>query len=194
MDAHIIDCKGLKCPAPVINTKKYFDSIESGEATVIVDNEAAKNNVTKLASSSGYRFETTYEKNLYYIKITKECSCCTGINSISKKFTIVISSNKLGTGDDKLGSVLMKSYLYALSESSNLPTDLIFLNGGVMLTTEGSECIESIKLLSDKGVNILNCGTCLDFYGLKEKLLIGEVSNMYTIVEKMNGADLTIKI
>lgn len=88
----------------------------------------------------------------------------------------------------------MKSYLYALSESSNLPTDLIFLNGGVMLTTEGSECIESIKLLSDKGVNILNCGTCLDFYGLKEKLLIGEVSNMYTIVEKMNGADLTIKI
>lgn len=63
-----------------------------------------------------------------------------------------------------------------------------------MLTTEGSECIESIKLLSDKGVNILNCGTCLDFYGLKEKLLIGEVSNMYTIVEKMNGADLTIKI
>lgn len=193
MGSHIIDCKGLKCPAPVINTKKYFDSIKSGEATVIVDNEVAKNNITKLASSSGYKFETSCEKNLYYIKITKEC-CSLNTKSSSKKFTIVISTDKLGVGDDKLGSVLMKSYLYALSESSNLPTDLIFLNGGVRLTTEGSECIESIKSLSDKGVSILSCGTCLDFYGLKAKLLVGEISNMYTIVEKMNNADLTIKI
>lgn len=194
MDTHTIDCKGLKCPTPVINTKNYFESIESGTATVIVDNEVAKNNIIKLATNSGYIYNVSINENLYYIKMIKEASCCNSCIDDLKKFTIVISSDKLGVGDDKLGSVLMKSYLYALSESNNLPTDLIFLNGGVKLTTEGSDSIESIKTLVNKGVNIVNCGTCLDFYGLKDKLLVGEISNMYSIVEKMNSADMTIKI
>lgn len=191
---NIIDCKGLKCPTPVINTKKYFDSVEEGEAVVIVDNEVAKNNIIKFAQNNGFKFDVKEEAGLFNIRIAKEKCECNIMEFENKKFTIVISANKMGCGDDELGKLLMKSYLYALSESNDIPTDLIFLNGGVKLTTEGSDSIDSLRKLRDRGVNIINCGTCLDFYGLKEKLLVGEISNMYAIVEKMNTAHKTIKI
>lgn len=192
---NIIDCKGLECPQPVINTKKYFDSINEGSAIVIVDNETARNNVVKFAGSNGYSSEVKKENNLHYIEITKTKSQVS-IESDSKEnnLCIVISSSFLGSGDDKLGSILMKSYLYALSESDNLPKNLIFINGGVKLTTEDSDCLGSIKKIHEKGVNILSCGTCLDFYNLKEKLSVGEITNMYTIIEKMNKASNTIKL
>lgn len=189
----IIDCKGLKCPQPVINTKKYFDSIEKGEATVIVDNEVAKNNILKLASSSNFKSSVKEEDGIFSITLTKEEGCCTAILS-DKKFTVVISSDKLGNGDDQLGSVLMKSYIFALSESEKLPDDLLFLNSGVKLTTEGSIVLDNLQKMQDNGTKIASCGTCLDFYGIKDKLAIGEITNMYAIVEKMNNADNTIKI
>jgi selenium metabolism protein YedF len=189
-----IDCKGLKCPQPVINTKKYFDSIESGEATIIVDNEVAKNNISKFAQSSGFKFEVKEDNGAFEIRITKEASACEIINFNEEKLTIVVSTDKLGAGNDDLGALLMKSYFFALSEADKMPTDLIFLNAGVKLTTEGSESLEGIKKLAAKGVNVLSCGTCLDFYNLKDKLQVGEISNMYTIVEKMNGASNTIKL
>lgn len=193
--AKIIDCKGLKCPQPVINTKKYFDSIEEGQATAIVDNEVAKNNIIKLAEKNGFKSEVEEKDSLYYITIIKEnCAACETILSNEKKLVMVISKNVLGGGDDKLGTALMKSYLYALSESDKLPSHLLFLNGGVKLTIEGSECLESIQTLKDKGVNILSCGTCLDFYNIKDNLKVGEITNMYTIVEEMTYADNTIFI
>lgn len=189
----IIDCKGLKCPAPVINTKKYFDTIEEGQAKVIVDNEVAKNNICKLADSNGFTYEVLEDGEFFNITITKEnCGC--EIMNFDKETAIIISSDKLGGGDDKLGETLMKSYLFALSESSELPTNLVFLNGGVKLVIEGSPCLESVEKISKEGVNILSCGTCLDFYGIKEKLAIGEITNMYTIVEIMNKAQNTIKL
>lgn len=189
----IIDCKGLKCPAPVINTKKYFDTIEKGQAKVIVDNEVAKNNICKLADSNGFTYEVLEDGEFFNITITKEnCGC--EIMNFDKETAIIISSDKLGGGDDKLGETLMKSYLFALSESSELPTNLVFLNGGVKLVIEGSPCLESVEKISKEGVNILSCGTCLDFYGIKEKLAIGEITNMYTIVEIMNKAQNTIKL
>jgi len=190
----IINCQGLKCPQPVINTKKYFDSIEEGQATIIVDNEVSKNNVSKFAESNGFKTEVLEKDGLYHIIIAKENYSCKPMNFTQKKLTIVITNDKLGLGDDKLGITLMKSYFYALSESDTLPSDLLFLNAGVKLTTEGSDCLDSIKKLQEKGVNVLSCGTCLDFYNLKEKLSIGEITNMYTIIEKMNSADKTIKL
>ncbi|OAA82825.1 sulfurtransferase-like selenium metabolism protein YedF [Clostridium ljungdahlii] len=191
---HIINCKGLKCPQPVINTKKYFDSIEKGTATVVVDNEVSKNNVCKFAKSNSFTAKVEQKEDLFYITIKKDASNCELCESNQQKLTIVISNNKLGLGDDKLGTTLMKSYLYALSESEYLPTNLIFLNGGVKLTVEGSDCIDNLKVLDKKGVSIYSCGTCLDFYGVKEKLSVGEITNMYDIVEKMNSSDKTIKL
>ncbi|AYD40311.1 sulfurtransferase-like selenium metabolism protein YedF [Clostridium fermenticellae] len=189
----IIDCSGLKCPEPVIRTKHFFDSIEQGEATIIVDNDVAKNNISKFSKNNGFKYSISSKNNMFYIKIIKDNCQCDSIKT-NEKPLIVISSDKLGNGNDELGITLMKSYLYALSENDTLPSDLIFLNGGVKLTSHGSECLKSILSLKDKGVNILSCGTCLDFYNLKDKLAVGEITNMYTIAEKMNSASNTIKL
>jgi len=190
---HTIDCKGLKCPQPVINTKKYFDSIKEGEALIIVDNEVAKNNICKFAQSNGYKYKAVDSEGLFNINITKEdCHC--EIMKFDKKLVIVVGTDKLGEGEEVLGANLMKSYMYALSESDDMPSDIIFLNSGVKLTTKGSSVIDSLEELKNKGVNITSCGTCLDFYNLKDDLLIGDISNMYTIVETMNKSDNTIKL
>lgn len=190
-----IDCKGLQCPLPVVKTKKYFDSIESGEGTIIVDNLVAKNNVVKLAEGSGNSSVVEEKDGLYFIKITKEkCEVVNEQIKEDKKFTLVVSSDKLGMGDDKLGEMLMKSYIFALSEADTVPDDLLFINGGVNLTIGTSSVLDSLKKLVERGSNILVCGACLDFYNVKDKLSIGEITNMYTIVELMNNADKTIKI
>lgn len=195
---NIIDCKGLQCPMPVVKTKKYFDSIESGEGTIIVDNLVAKNNVVKLAQGSGNSSVVEEKEGLYFIKITKEKREAKyevkSEEKENKKFTLVVSTEKLGVGDDKLGEMLMKSYIFALSEADTIPSDILFLNGGVNLTIETSSVLDSLKKLVERGANILVCGACLDFYNVKDKLSIGEISNMYTIVELMNTAEKTIKI
>ncbi|HEY8892416.1 MAG TPA: sulfurtransferase-like selenium metabolism protein YedF [Clostridium sp.] len=196
-----IDCKGLICPLPVVKTKKYFDSIESGESTIIVDNLVAKNNIVKLAQGSGYKSVVEEKQELFFIKITKEKSENSEKSKIvdikiedKKKFTIVISTDKLGIGDDKLGDILMKSYIFALSEADSIPNDLLFINGGVKLTIDNSPVLDSLNKLIQRGTNILVCGTCLDFYNLKDKISIGEITNMYDIVQLMNDAGNTIKI
>lgn len=192
---NIIDCKGLQCPIPVVQTKKYFDSIESGESTIIVDNLVAKNNIVKLASGSGYKSVVEEKEKLYFIKITKEkCEVIDIETKEKKKLTLVLSSDKLGVGDDKLGDILMKSYIFALSEADTIPDDILFINGGVKLTTNSSQVVGSLKKLIERGANILVCGVCLDFYNLKDELSVGEISNMYTIVQLMNNADNTIKL
>ena len=189
-----IDCRGLKCPQPVINTKKFFDSIEEGTAEVIIDNEVAKNNILKLAESNSLSHEVMEKEGLYYIKLIKEKCECTVMEFGNKKFTILVSSDKLGEGDERLGLALMKSYMFALAESDTIPQDLLFLNGGVKLAVQSSEVLESLNKLKERGVSIASCGTCLDFYGIKDQLAIGEITNMYTIIEKMNNADKTIKL
>ncbi|MCL2321560.1 MAG: sulfurtransferase-like selenium metabolism protein YedF [Oscillospiraceae bacterium] len=187
-----IDCKGLLCPQPVINTKKYFDSIEKGRAVVIVDNEVAKENIMKFANGSGYECTLVELKDEYRIEIVKKDK--NEAIKEDKSLTILVGTNILGRGSDELGNLLMKSYFYALTESENIPRVLIFMNSGVKLTTEGSEILDNLKKLESKGCEIISCGTCLDFYGLKDKLLIGEISNMYTIIEKMNASLNTITL
>jgi selenium metabolism protein YedF len=190
----ILDCRGLACPKPVIMTKKELEIAENNEIEVIVDNEAARENVSKFAQSQGYTYNITEDDKVYHITINKENSCECSIMNFSQRPVIIVGTDKLGNGDDKLGAALMKSYMYALSESEVKPETMLFLNGGVKLTTEGSEVIDSLNALKSHGVEIMSCGTCLDFYGLKEKLVIGSVTNMYTIVEKMNNSSNTIKL
>jgi selenium metabolism protein YedF len=194
-----IDCRGLNCPIPVVNTKKYFDGVESGIGVTVVDNEVAKNNVVKFAQGNGFSYEIEEkEENLYYITITKGKVTAEELNLKRSKekeetFTIVIGSDKLGNGDDELGIALIKSYLFALSEAEVIPTNLVFLNAGVKLVVEGALTLDSVKRLVERGVNVQSCGLCLDFYGLKENLAVGEISNMYAIIEMMNKGK-TIKL
>lgn len=187
-----INCIGMACPMPVITTKKYFDSIEKGIAEVLVDNEVAKNNICKYAEGCGYDFESSKKEGNFVIKIEKTFE--KEVKEEENDFVILLGTDKLGEGNDDLGKILMKGYLYTLSESDVIPKELIFLNGGVKLTVKNSEVLESLKTLEKRGVKIMSCGTCLDFYGLKEELAIGEISNMYAIVESMNKASKVIKL
>ncbi|WP_414632259.1 MULTISPECIES: sulfurtransferase-like selenium metabolism protein YedF [unclassified Clostridium] len=194
-----IDCRGLNCPIPVVNTKKYFDALESGIGVTVVDNEVAKNNVVKFAQGNGFEYEIEErEGNIYYITIIKGEVTVEELNLKNSKekeetFTIVVGSDKLGNGDDELGTALIKSYLFALSEAEVIPTNLVFLNAGVKLVVEGALTLDSLKRLVERGVNVQSCGLCLDFYGLKENLAVGEISNMYAIIEMMNKGK-TIKL
>lgn len=190
-----IDARGLKCPEPVIITKKALEEIEEGLVLSIVDNITARENVSRLAANLNLQYEIEEKDGCFYISINKvKTETNRGRNEANEDIAIVITNDKLGSGSDDLGKVLMKSYLYALTESSPMPKAMLFLNAGVKLTTEGSESIDNIIKLSEAGVEIVSCGTCLDFYGLKEKLKIGIVGNMYSIVEKMNEAGKVINI
>lgn len=192
-----IDARGLNCPMPVINTKKELDKIESGLVITTVDNAIAKENILKLANSLNCEAKVIKEeKDLISIEIKK------GENVIIEKNEnialedkcIFISSDKMGEGNEELGKVLIKGFIYTLTESKPYPKHIILVNGGVKLSTENEATVENLKILEEAGVEILSCGTCLDYYGLKEKLQVGSITNMYTIVEIMKNSLQTISI
>ena len=111
-----------------------------------------------------------------------------------KKHTIVVvSSDRMGSGNDELGKVLIKGFIFAVTQLDKLPKTMLFYNGGATLTTEGSDSLEDLKSLEAQGVEILTCGTCLDYYGLKDKLAVGSVTNMYSIVETMANAEKILR-
>ena len=120
-------------------------------------------------------------------------SCGIGGSPAEKSYLVAVASDTMGEGDPALGKILMKGFLYALSQMDTLPETILFYNGGVMLTTEGSESLEDLKAMEEQGVKIYSCGTCLDFYDRKDLLKVGEVTNMYTIVELMAKAEKILK-
>lgn len=199
----IIDCKGLACPMPVIKTKKYFDLEDSKEALVIVDNEVAKNNILRLAKGINLNSSFIEEEGIYKIQLSRGEIKDVQVSKINEALdnisvpsapTILVATNLLGNGDDKLGETLMKVYINTLAESEILPENLMFINGGVKLTCTGSDVLDSLNSMKEKGVNIISCGACLDFYNLKEELRVGEIGNMYQIIELMNKSRNTIKL
>ncbi|MCG0275115.1 MAG: sulfurtransferase-like selenium metabolism protein YedF [Thermosediminibacteraceae bacterium] len=184
-----VDCRGKKCPEPVIMTKKALDSISQGRVVAIVDNEVARDNVMKLAKHQGYNCFSESRDGVQYIYIDKEpktAECAEGLNTESSSFVILVTSDTLGKGSEELGKLLMRNYIYTLKELDRLPKCIMFINKGVYLAAQGSESLEVLKELESKGVEILSCGTCLDYYGLKEKLAVGSVTNMYTIAQKLS--------
>ena len=187
-----IDARGLQCPQPVIMTKKALEEITSGEVIIIVDNATAKENISRFAANMNYQHDVENKEGCYHIKIKKTEEV--GAKTKNNDFVIVITSDKLGTGEDKLGQLLMKTYTYTLSETKPYPKAVIFMNSGVKLVVEGSEALENIQKLAGLGIEILSCGTCLDYYNIKDKLKVGIIGNMYTIVEYMNNAAKVINI
>jgi len=186
---HQLDVRGLECPQPVILTKKELEKEDVTTVVTIVDNEVARDNVVRFAKNLNYEVEVEQKDNDYYIRICKGqgTELETGLQANPETVFIVLG-DKLGRGDDELGSILMRSFFYSLSESEGRPGTLIFMNSGVKLVTEGSPVLTELMAVEKKGTEILACGTCLDYYKLKEKLCVGSVTNMYAIVEKMNAA------
>ena len=193
-----IDAIGLACPLPVIQTKKALKNIEiNGSVETIVDNESSMENLLKMAKEMA--LESNYKKieeHRYKVTITKgegSISANSNDNKSNKKMVIAISSDKMGEGIDELGDVLMKGFIYTLTEMDTTPTTVLLYNGGAKLTVENSPLLEDFKTLEGMGVEILTCGTCLNYYNLGDKLAVGEVSNMYTIMERLQGANKLIR-
>lgn len=187
-----LDARGLQCPQPVIMTKKALEEITSGEVITIVDNETARENIARFAANMNYKYEVEEKDGCFYIKIDK--AELTDDKVENNDFVIVITSDKLGAGEAELGQLLMKTYTYTLNETKPYPKAIIFMNSGVKLVVEGSDALENIQNLEKKNIEIISCGTCLDYYKIKDKLKAGVVGNMYTIVEYMNNAAKVINI
>lgn len=186
-----IDARGQTCPRPVIMTKNELENMDKGILTTIVDNEVAKENLSKLAGSMGYSFSVDeVSEDEYHVHINKgevlEKKSAPSIKN-TKDLTIAFASDTMGEGDEQLGNILMKSFLYTVAESTPYPATMVFYNGGVRLTCEGSEVLDDLLKLEKEGVEIISCGTCLDFLNIKDNIKVGSISNMYTIYEKLRN-------
>ena len=200
------DARGKNCPIPVIETQKLLGKLQTGDVLeVVVDNQIAVQNLTKMANQKKLPFVTeTISETHYLVTFTmsdrKEmsqgesfgeavCSAAASGNNV----VVAIAADVMGMGDEKLGRLLMKGFVYALTERELLPQTVLLYNRGAYLSIEGSESLADLKLLESQGVEILTCGTCLNHYGLAEKLGVGYATNMYAIVEKMMQASLIVK-
>ncbi len=194
-----IDARGLACPKPVIETKKALEGLNEGNIITVVDNVIARDNVSKLAKSLMLDYTVTEADGNFEISIFKGEYAAQAEDMVQKRpdlanTVILVGSDVMGTGDDVLGAILMKGYFYTLTEYEPFPKAILFVNSGVRLTIEGSPVLEYLNKLMENGTEILSCGTCLDFYHLKELLAVGGITNMYTIVETMQEANNTIRI
>ena len=198
-----VNAIGDACPIPVVKTRKAMETIKGSEVVeTLVDNEIAVENLKKMAGQMGYQVkDQKLEEGKYSVQImvaeaektekiqTDICDCRPAAASDK---VVVIRSSVMGEGDPELGKVLIKGFIYALSQQEELPKTMLFYNGGACLTCEGSASLDDLKELEHRGVKILTCGTCLNFYGLSEKLKVGEVTNMYEIAETMSKASLIV--
>jgi selenium metabolism protein YedF len=192
-----IDCRGMACPQPVVTTKQTLDQSEDNEVTIIVDNPSSSENVERFAKSEGHSVKTEKKGQDFYVRIQKvkgedHEKIATRKEKV-KKVVVYINSDLLGVGDEALGSFLMKAFLNTLLDLEKKPDRLILINSGVRLASEGSKVLDTLGTLSEKGVKIVSCGTCLDFYKLREKMSVGSISNMYDIIQSMTEADCLIR-
>lgn len=188
----VVDCRGLSCPQPVIRTKQALE--ETDKITVIVDNSAARDNVSRFVESQEGTVAIDDKKDGIYITVEKSTDGKHQEKAQSSKtpehgpIVVVVPNDQMGRGKRELGHILIRSFLHTLTELSNRPNTMIFFNTGVKLTVESSEILDDLHTLEQYGIEILVCGTCLDYFGLKDKIAVGQISNMYTIAESMLSA------
>ena len=190
-----VNAMGDACPIPVVKTLNAMKELNgAGTVQTLVDNKTAVENLTRLAESKGCTIETEQlgEKE-YRVTITvgegaelpdSADGICTVPSDRPDNTVVVVSADHMGEGDEALGKILLKGFLFALTQQETLPKTILFYNSGAFVTCEGSASLEDLKKLEEQGVEILTCGTCLNHYGLTEKLQVGSVTNMYVIVEK----------
>lgn len=195
-----VDARGLACPQPVILTRAALQGADA--VLAIVDSETARQNVTRMAEKAGYAVQAETRADGVYLHIGK-AQVEAKVEAEAKvkaeagaagPLVLVIPSETMGRGDDELGGILIRGFFHAVGQVAPQPDTIIFFNSGVKLVVEGSPVLEDLQALADQGVELLACGTCLGHYGLKEKVAVGLVSNMYTIAETLLQAGKVVHL
>lgn len=196
MSTRVIDCRGKSCPLPVVETKRALEEEAGKDILVIVDNEAARENVSRFAGNAGYQVKVTETEGFYHLNIIGPVGKTPAAGIIAEKemthesaaggVVYFITTGAIGQGSPDLGASLMKSLMNTLVEQQP-PRAMLLLNTGVHLAVEGSPVLEQLRKLAVEGTEILVCGTCLNYYKLKEKLIVGVISNMYEINNRLTG-------
>jgi len=194
-----VDCRGLACPQPVIHTK---DALQGATfpIVVIVDNEGSCTNVSRFAESQGARVSVAQRDDEFHLTIepdrgipAAETSLAAGADPDANSMVVYVSSEGMGFGDEDLGATLMAAFLDTLSHFKGELSHAIFVNAAAKLVVKGSPVLEQVQQLEQLGVQVLVCGTCLDHFGISEKLAVGSVSNMYAIIETLSKAGRIIR-
>ena len=197
-----VDCRGQACPIPVLRTKEALSSIEEGVITVIVDNKASRENVKRFAQKEGCSVEVEERDGLFYIKITKGAAKEVVKTEEEKsetpekqRPTVLIASSYVGE-DPQLGKILIKGFIKTFLNADPMPEKIILINTAVKLACQGAdeEILSALKELSEKGVEIICCGTCLDYFGLLDQLEVGVASNAYDVVQSLVNASSVIRL
>lgn len=205
MEKITVNAVGEQCPIPVVKATRALRAMtEPGVLEILVDNEIAVQNLTRMAS--GHHLESRAEKRAdgaYAVTVevktpvgetaAEEPEMAVCMPDARGDLLVAIDTEAMGRGSEELGRTLMKGFVFAVSQLPQLPKTILLYNGGAKLSVEGSDSLEDLKKMEAQGVEILTCGTCLNFYGLTEKLAVGSVTNMYAIVEKLAGAGKVIK-
>ena len=198
----VINCKGLTCPMPLIETKKAIKGSKSGDILVVeVDNDTSFNNLSHFLSDNGLTFDYIKEASLFRLTFevkeltSKPIEMLNIEKSVMNKgnYIVVIDSNSMGYGSEDLGKILIKGFINTLDQLDNLPLEIICYNSGVTLAAKGSDTSQSLKKLENQGVKITLCGTCVDFYGIKGSIEVGTISNMLYIAGKLAGNQQIVK-
>ncbi len=200
--AQTLDCRGLTCPQPVIKTKELISDQHPKEFVVLVDNQAALENVSRFLGKNGYTVANAKEGDFW--KISAQGSgkpvaepkyaqkSCPSTNEAGKTL-VLITTETLGRGDESLGAALMGNFLATLPELGPQLWRVVLLNGGVKLAVHEGKALDGLQALAEKGVSIYVCGTCLGHYGLLEQKKVGETTNMLDIVTSLSLADKVIR-
>lgn len=199
----IFDACGQMCPKPLIIAKKALkDSEIKGEFKLLIDNDTSKENVERFLSDNKVQFSTTSKNGLHTLIISKsgnienlsnEEEYCPLPSQTKSSHIIAVTSDKMGHGDDNLGDILIKGFINTIKEVEPLPEKIVFYNSGIILTLDNSPVIDSLRELEESGIKILVCGTCADFYEVKDRVSVGIVSNMYDILETLSHASKVVK-
>ena len=196
-----IDARGLSCPAPVLETKAAVEQHHPQQIEVIVDNEPAKQNVSRFLNSQGYQTEVKQEGDLFMVvgtgdgePVPAQASAAKAPQTDAVKIVVMVAADRMGSGDDELGGKLMINFIKTLKEMGDELWRLVLVNSGVKLTIDGAATLDDLKELEDGGLTILVCGTCLDHFNLLEQKKVGQTTNMLDVVTSMQLADKVINI
>ena len=202
----IIDAMGKACPVPVVLAKKAAAelALEGGELQVLVDNQPACDNLRSMAEGKGYTVrEEKLEPGSYRVTIGVPVQEQMQVQSVGEQnsvkrdesgLVVVISKDSMGQGSEELGKILIKGFLFSLTQLKTPPKVVLFFNSGVLLTVEGCNTLADLRELEQAGTQIEICGTCADYYSVKDSVGVGKIVNMMTITERMAYAGSVINI